>query len=188
MIALERCAGLLLCAGLSRRFGPANKLLAPIADRPLAAHAAELCRRAPFAKRIAVVGPGEPALCDVLTQAGMTLVENGRPEEGREKSLRVGLEALSGTAIAGVVVLLGDMPHVSLEHLEALAAAADPDAAAISHDGEAAMPPTLIPAALIGTVLAQPAIPVRRLLGAPALVSAPAAMLADYDTPDRFPE
>lgn len=188
MIPLERCGGLLLCAGLSLRFGPANKLLAPLGGRPLVAAAADLCASAPFAQRIAVVGPGEPALRDLLQACGLTLIENEWPEEGRDQSLRLGLDALSGSAMDGVVILLGDMPHVSLAHLNALAAAADSETAAISHDGEVAMPPTLIPAGLIGHILAQPDFPVRRLLGQPALVPAPAAMLVDYDTPDRFPD
>lgn len=188
MIPLDRCAGLLLCAGLSRRFGPANKLLAPLGGRPLVAGAADLCASAPFAQRLAVVGPGEPVLREHLQRAGLGLVENRTPEEGRDRSLRLGLEALSESAIDGVVILLGDMPHVTLEHLTALAAVAGPETAAISYDGEAAMPPTLIPAGLIGHILAEPNISVRQLLGEPARVPAPAAMLADYDTPDRFAE
>jgi len=186
VIPLERCAGLVLCAGLSRRFGVANKLLAPFGGKPLAAHVADLCARAPFIRRVAVVGNHEPDLNLLLIEAGLALVVNPVPEEGREHSLRIGLEAIEADNVDGVVILLGDMPHVTLAHLEALAAAGEAERAAISHDGEAAMPPTLVPGGLIGPILAQPAIAVRQLLGKPVFVSARAAMLADYDTPDRF--
>lgn len=186
MIPLERCCALLLCAGLSRRFGPDNKLLMALAGKPLVAHAADLCAAVPFAARIAVVPPGEEVLRTLLRGVGLALVDNHDPEAGRDHSLRIGLAAALVTEAEGVVVLLGDMPHVTPEHLAALAHAAGADGAAISHDGVAAMPPTLIPAGIARAVLAQRDRPVRTSLGPTTEVRADPALLADYDTRDRF--
>nr|WP_275887912.1 NTP transferase domain-containing protein ['Sphingomonas ginsengisoli' Hoang et al. 2012] len=177
---------MLLCAGLSRRFGADNKLLMPLDGKPLVTYGADLCAVAPFASRYAVVAPADIALRDMLSGAGLTLVDNSDPATGRNRSLRIGLAAALTEGVEGVLVLLGDMPHVTLGHLEALARAAEPDTAAISHDGDAAMPPTLIPAAIARAVLGEPDRPVRTLLGEPALVHADPALLADYDTPNRF--
>lgn len=186
MIALDRCAALLLCAGLSRRFGPDNKLLEPLGGKPLVALAAALVAAAPFASRLAVVAPGDARLRDLLETSGLTLVDNPEPEAGRDHSLRLGLAAALATGAEGIMVLLGDMPHVTADHLAALSEAAVPTRVAISHDGTAAMPSTLIPAAIVGSLLANPHQPVRTLLGEPTEIRASPALLADYDTRTAF--
>lgn len=186
MIPLEECVAVLLCAGLSRRFGPGNKLLARLGGRPLVAHAAELCRCVPFAGRVAVVPPGEPVLRGLLLDLGFDLVVNPRPEAGRDSSLRLGLGSALAHDARGVVVLLGDMPHIEEAHLGALSAAADDETAAISSAGGQLSPPTLIPAAAARRAIAAVDRPVRASLGHPAEVTAPVSMLADYDCPEQF--
>ena len=184
MIAIEESVALLLCAGLSRRFGPGNKLLAPLEGRPLIAHAASLCMALPFAGRIAVVPPDEPELRALLD--GFELVENPAPEAGQDSSLRLGLARGLDAGANAVLVLLGDMPHVDSAHLLALAAAAGEDRAAISLAGEVRMPPTLFPARLAQHALAAFDRPVRESLGQPVVVAAKAGILADYDRPEDW--
>lgn len=186
MMPLEQCAAVLLCAGLSRRFGPGNKLLAPLAGKPLAGHAAELCTSMPFAARISVVPPDEPGLNALLLDLGFDLVVNPDPEEGKDSSLRLGLDAALARGARGVLVLLGDMPHVDGAHLQALAAAANDETAAISSAGNHMSPPTLIPAGTARRVLAGADRPVRAGLRPLAAVGAPPSMLADYDRPEQF--
>ncbi|MDP9424349.1 MAG: NTP transferase domain-containing protein [Pseudomonadota bacterium] len=186
MIPLEQCAALLLCAGLSQRFGPDNKLLAPLGGRPLAAHAAALCRDLPFATRLAVVPPSEPELSALLLDHGFELLPNPTPEAGKDSSLRIGLARALDLPVRGMMVLLGDMPHVGPAHLIALAAAADDERAAISSADGIISPPTLIPADAARLAIDRTDQPVRASLGNPVPVTAPAEMLVDYDIPKQF--
>ena len=186
MIALENCVAVLLCAGLSQRFGPGNKLLAPLDGRPLVAHAAKLCRMAPLAGRIAVVPPGEPALNALLLDYGFELVTNSDPEAGKDSSLRLGLDRALALGARGVLVLLGDMPHVDAAHLSALSMAAGDEQAAISSADGIMSPPTLIPARAAQLAVDRADQPVRVSLGQPATVTAPRSILVDYDTPEQL--
>lgn len=186
MIALEDCVAVLLCAGLSQRFGPGNKLLAPLGGRPLVAHAAEFSTRVPLASRIAVVPPDEPGLSALLLDFGFDLVVNPQPEAGKDSSLRLGLARGLAVHARAVLVLLGDMPHIDVAHLTALSAAADAETAAISSAGGHLSPPTLIPAEMARQAIAAIGRPVRSSLGHPLEVSAPLSMLTDYDLPEQF--
>jgi CTP:molybdopterin cytidylyltransferase MocA len=154
--------------------------------KPLVAHAAEVCARLPFAGRIAVVPPAEPALDALLLELGFDLVVNRRPEAGKDSSLRLGLGRALTLDPRGLLVLLGDMPHIGIAHLTALCAAADGENAAISSAGGHPSPPTLIPAGLARQALAAVDRSVRACLGRPAEVAAPPSTLADYDHPGQF--
>ena len=186
MIRLEDSIVVLLCAGLSERFGQGNKLLAPLNGKPLVAHAAELCTRISLAGRIAVVPPNELALRALLLELGFDLVVNPHPEVGKDSSLRLGLGKALATDPCGVLVLLGDMPHVNIAHLEALCDAANDEIAAISSADGHVSPPTLIPAEAARQVTTAVDKSVRESLGRPAEVPAPPSMLTDYDFPEQF--
>lgn len=181
MIRIGETVAVLLCAGLSRRFGEGNKLLAELDGRPLVAHAAEVLAELPFLERIAVTGD------DVMTLPGFRLVRNPEPERGQDRSVRIGLAAALEAKPRGVLICLGDMPFVTGAHLEALAAAATDERAAISSTGEWRSPPLLLPAGLAERVLAEPVASVRSLVGGVAIeVAAPATTLRDFDTPYDF--
>jgi len=186
MIPLEDSVVVLLCAGLSERFGQDNKLLAVLDGKPLVAHAAELCTRISRAGRIAVVPPREPALRTLLIELGFDLVVNPHPQAGKDSSLRLGLGRALARDPRGVLVLLGDMPHINLAHLAALSAAANDEIAAISSAGGHVSPPTLIPAEAARRVITTLDRSVREGLGRPAEVAAPPSLLADYDLPEQF--
>ena len=191
MIASGETAAVLLCAGLSLRYGEPDKLMAMLRGKPLAAHAADCIAGLGIARRIAVVrsGPAGAPLRALLSGRGFALVDNHRPEAGREVSLRLGLEqALAGGARA-VLVCLGDMPDVGGEHLRALAAAACDDRAAMSWSGDWQGPPLVVPAALARQGLDDPGRAMRDILAAgdPALVPAPPGRLRDYDCAGDFP-
>ena len=85
-----------------------------------------------------------------------------------------------------MLVLLGDMPHVGVAHLRALATTADDEIAAISSAGGHLSPPTLIPAEAAREAITIVDRSVRASLGRPAEVAAPSSMLADYDFPEQF--
>ena len=182
MIPIEDTVAVLLCAGLSRRFGEDNKLLAPLREKPLVAHAAGLAASLPYARRIAVVPAGDSALRALLVGQGFVLIENPRPEAGRESSLRLGIEEALREGVRGVAILLGDMPCLDAAHLNALADAADERTAAVSVASSVRSPPLVLPAETARRILADPATPAREALGDPAEVPAPPWMLADFDT------
>jgi molybdenum cofactor cytidylyltransferase len=186
MIPIEESVVVLLCAGLSRRFGPGNKLLALVAGAPLVAHAAALCAELPFAARIAVVPPADAELERLLTGFGFDLLVNPAPENGKDSSLRLGLARALALDARGILVMLGDMPHVGKAHLRALFTAATDARAAISHAGGAVSPPTLFPAAVARRALDRADRPIRSGLLDPACIAAAPSNLADYDRPEQF--
>jgi molybdenum cofactor cytidylyltransferase len=186
MLPIDRTAVLLLAAGLSTRFPRGDKLLAPLAGKPLIAYAAELAAALPFASRLAVVPDRDVPLARLLTAHDFKLVRNPNPAAGREYSLRLGLRAALDNAPAAVLVLLGDMPAVTIAHVQRLHAEADEGRAAISSTGLVGMPPVLIPADIARVALAQDRIPVKRALGPMAEVVAPEAWLRDFDTAADF--
>lgn len=180
MIPVRETVAVLLCAGLSQRYGEGNKLLAPLEGRPLVAHAAGVLAGLPFRERIEVTGS------DVMTLPGFRSVSNPAPERGQDSSVRIGLAAALEAKPRGVLICLGDMPFVTAAHLEALAEAATDEQGAISSSGEWRSPPLLLPADLAKQVLAKPEAPVRKLIAEAAEVPAPPAMLRDFDTPEDF--
>jgi molybdenum cofactor cytidylyltransferase len=186
MLPIERTAVLLLAAGLSTRFPRGDKLLAPLAGKPLIAYAVDLAAALPFASRFAVVPEGEGPLARLLASRDFRLVRNPDPAAGRDSSLRLGLRAALDDAPAGVLVLLGDMPAVTVAHIERLHAEADQERAAISSTGRVPMPPVLIPAGPARMALAQDRMSVKKALGPVAEVIAPEASLRDFDTAADF--
>ncbi|WP_265500806.1 nucleotidyltransferase family protein [Paracoccus beibuensis] len=173
--------GLLLAAGASRRFGPADKLLALVYGRPLVQHAADAMRRAPLDHRIAVIA--NPALRPLLT--GFRIVEIISKEQS--DSLRAGL------AEAGqpdrLVIALGDMPDVTPDLLAQVLDRTTHESPAASHDGQRPMPPACFPRAWLprlatscgdrGAAGLLRDLPERRLVHAPAL-------LRDVDLPNQI--
>lgn len=186
MIPLEKTVAILLCAGLSRRYGAGNKLLALLDGKPLAAHVAALCVGIPFAERIAVVPPEEPPLHALLLDHGFDLVVNPDPASGKDNSLRLGLDRALDPDGRAAVILLGDMPHVTEAHLRALSHAATDTIVVISYDGTTTSPPTLLPVEAARLILAKPDRPVRSCLRNPVQVAASGSTLLDYDHAGQF--
>jgi len=173
----ERTAVVLLAAGRATRFG-APKLQAELAGRPLVHHAAQTLADMPFAYRLCVATQGGVD----LTALGfdMIAVEQGQP---MSRSIAAGVEALAGRDVDAVLVALGDMPFITVDHLSGLFQAFDGQCAASSRSGTA-MPPAIFGRALFPQLLAlEGDAGARRLLTNAVLVEAPDASLIDIDTP-----
>lgn len=171
--------GLLLAAGASRRFGPADKLLAPRDGRPLVAHAAQALRDTTLDVRVAVIA--NPALSPWLEGFRIVTIPPGGPQSD---SLLAGL-AQSGNWDR-LLIALGDMPDVTPDHLARLLARTGARRPACSHDGTAPLPPACFPRDSLPALMA-----LRGDRGAGALlhalppgqhVAAP-RLLRDIDTP-----
>lgn len=119
-----RLAALLLAAGQSQRMGK-NKLLLPIAGEPMIRHAARAVLDAGFDPLIVVTGHEADAVQNALADLSVTIKQNHAYEEGLSSSLKVGLAALPADC-DGFLVMLGDMPLVTSEHLQQLSAAFNP--------------------------------------------------------------
>jgi len=125
--------GIVLAAGASRRMGH-NKLVIPIDGVPMVRRVAQAALTGGLDPVLVVVGPAAPDVREALDGLPVTFEENERPGDGLSSSLRVGLAALRASggdtrhAIAGAVVLLGDMPWVEGAHIRRLVEAFDPTA------------------------------------------------------------
>lgn len=183
MIAADRVAAVLLAGGLSRRYGPDDKLVADYVGRPLAAHARDAL--AAFPCRLAVVRTGAGALGALLAAGGLGLVENAAPEGGMAGSIRLGTAAAAALDVDALLICLADMPRVDAALLARMCADYDPDVGLLvcAADGRRT-PPALIGRAHFGALARLTGdVGARDLLaGAPAF-AIDAAMAMDVDRP-----
>lgn len=117
-------AGLVLAAGRSTRFGARNKLTVDWGGEPLVAAPVRAAILAGLSPVVVVTARDEVA--SALAGAPVRRVDATIPDGGLSASLRAGLGALPA-GIAGAVVLLGDMPLVTADHIRRLAAAFAPE-------------------------------------------------------------
>ncbi|MDX1433750.1 MAG: molybdopterin-binding/glycosyltransferase family 2 protein, partial [Gammaproteobacteria bacterium] len=120
-----RVAALVLAAGQSTRMGPANKLLADIAGVPMVARVADTALAAGAAGVFVVTGHERELIEQALGERPVSFVHNPDYAEGLSSSLARGIAALPAD-VDGVLVCLGDMPRITVSHLERLMAAFDP--------------------------------------------------------------
>ena len=139
-------AVLMLAAGRSRRFGSADKLMAPLDGRAVLDWAIA-AQAGLTAGRFAVARSG--AAADRLSANGFAVTLNDDPAAGQGRSLALGAAAVMVSDADRMLVLLGDMPRVTSSLLDRLVAAG-PFAATIA-DGRAG-PPALFPRRLFGAL------------------------------------
>lgn len=177
-------AGVLLAAGTSHRFGPQNKLLARLDDKPLVAHAAAAMRCADFDIVLAVV-----ADCDVATELdGFHLVWVDRETPSLSQSLRAGIAKAHSLGVDRALVSLGDMPGVTPQLLSAVAASCTGDTPTATINAKQVMVPACFPRSMFATLMAlegdEGANALIRHLPCKALIRAEAIQLRDIDTPE----
>lgn len=119
---------MLLAAGRATRFG-GEKLLAPLAGRPVAGHVAAALRRAAELGLLqgchAVVRERGTPLAALLESEGLVLVESPDADRGIAHSLRAGFAALERATPAGpaaALVVLADQPGTAPDTIAALVA------------------------------------------------------------------
>ncbi len=135
-------AAIVLAAGRASRFGAGpsdSKVLAVLDGRPLIAHVLASVAGSRVAQCVVVTGHAGDAVAKALGGFTVTRVHNPDHASGLAHSLRAGIAALPPT-VAGVIVLLADMPLVTLTTLDALidafdTAPLDTEAVVPVHDG-----------------------------------------------------
>lgn len=138
-------AAVVLAAGASTRFG-SPKQHAPFGGRTMLGTVLRTAREAGLRPIIAVV-PADTAL-----PAGVVPVENGAPEAGMSRSLRLGIGAVPPEC-DGALVLLGDQPTVRIEAIRAVLDAASGGGSLVAARAEGRLaPPVLLMRGAFGLV------------------------------------
>ena len=101
---------ILLAAGLSRRFGPENKLLAELEDRPLYRHMLDKLEGLRDADTRLLVMANAPAIRDWCDRRGIPWGASPRAAQGLSHTIRAAL-ALAGEAEA-YVFFVADQPRL----------------------------------------------------------------------------
>jgi molybdenum cofactor cytidylyltransferase len=173
----------LLAAGRSTRFGDSDKLGAPLGGRALIEWAAGAGRSVNAAQHFVVMGPDFP---QQYCQAGYRQVVNNIPAEGLASSLRLAACYARESGASALLILLGDMPLVTADHLRRVLALSDPTRPVFSRIvGGAAQPPALFPSAMFPPLEGLSGDNgARGLARDAAFVEAPADSLIDVDTPE----
>lgn len=184
-------AGVVLAAGLSERMGTPKQLLAyrggTILGHSLAA--AEGSRLDPV---VLVLGAAALEVEASLNPTRALIVQNLHYHEGNLSSLRVGVEAAGD--VDAVVVLLGDMPEVGSDVIDAVAGAwlEDPKPLAVTEYRDGAGHPLVLGASTLARLddLRPPKALWRLLDAAPAgdvlRVSVDRDRPVDVDTPEDY--
>ncbi len=174
----------LLAAGRSQRFGAPDKLVAPLAGRPLIDWAAEAGHAVEAAQHIMVTGLDLP---QQNCPAGYVQLVNPDAEEGLSSSLRVAAHHAREAGASALLVLLADMPFVRPSHLSLLIATFRTNPAIPVFSQAPGIPRSRPPSCLQPCFQhwrrsAATAVPAVSARGA-VLVEAPADTLIDVDTP-----
>ena len=116
-----RIAALVLAAGRSTRFGPANKLLADLDGRPIVRRTVEAVLASRARPVTVVTGHMRNEVTAALAGLDVEIVHNPDFATGLASSLKAGLRSLP-PGLDGCIVALGDMPRVAGAHLDRLIA------------------------------------------------------------------
>lgn len=139
-------AGIILAAGASRRFGRANKLLAPFRGKALVRHAAEALHTSQINVLAAIVSD----------QAVGAILPEFHHIAGREmlsQNIASGAQWAQSRNASHLLVVLGDMPFVTSAHCnQVIGRCSDTTASASSFDGLRS-PPACFPSAMFGDLI-----------------------------------
>ena len=115
-----RISALILASGLSRRFGPDDKLLSLVNGKPLISHVLEIAASSPCEDIFVVCAEGSDIVSDSCQAHNARVIFNPNPETGQGQSLALGMSHVMNQAVDGVCILLGDMPFVPASHIDNL--------------------------------------------------------------------
>ena len=146
MGALVVNVGVLLAAGRSRRFGEANKLLAPFRGKLLISYAAGTMKSAGLDTCVAVVS--NDLVAEQLTGFQIAKVSTSTQAE----SLRAGLNLAQKHGAQRIVVMLADMPLITVEIVHSVMALCDESTPSAITNGGRRSPPACFPKAMFDQI------------------------------------
>jgi molybdenum cofactor cytidylyltransferase len=114
----EHCAGIVLAAGESTRFGSAKQLL-DWKGKPFVRQVAETALQAGLWPVVVVSGAYAEGVNSALAGLPVTIVHNAQYQQGQSTSIRAGLRALPQN-IGACVFLLADQPQIPVAVIQAL--------------------------------------------------------------------
>jgi CTP:molybdopterin cytidylyltransferase MocA len=175
-----KTAGLLLAAGASLRFGDEDKLLVPIKERPMVSYAADVMRAVDPDYKIAVVS--NPKVQAELTDFMCVCARDGL----QSGSLRAAVLAAQMHGVDRILIMLADMPFVTLNTVHRVFDAYCEGHASASIYGDRRGPPACFSRRFFGEIISQSgdqgARSILKNLPLDALVSLPQEEAIDIDT------
>lgn len=153
----SRIGAIVLAAGQGTRMGKEGKMLLQVEGRPLLRPAVEAAQASRACCVVVVTGYRAQEVRASLAAAPVVFAHNPDFADGLAGSLAIGIRNLPG-GLDGVVVLLGDMPRIRSQHIDALIEmfeAAPPDAICVPVHGGRRGNPVLWPATLLPQLAAQ---------------------------------
>lgn len=114
---MTKVLGLILAAGQSRRMGAENKLIKPWRGKALLRHCVDAALKSALSELLIVTGHQADEVKSILPSELLT-IHNPLSEQGMATSLVAGIKQLDDHA--AMMVLLGDMPMVSSQNIDAL--------------------------------------------------------------------
>lgn len=118
-----RACAVVLAAGSSRRLGEPKQLL-PYRNATLLDASLDVARAAPVQQRLVTLGGAADAIRSTVDLDGFDVVDAAGFSDGCSSSIVSALEQVQPTC-DGLVLLLGDQPHVSPATVEQLLGAVD---------------------------------------------------------------
>lgn len=191
---------IILAAGQSSRMGGAHKLLADIGGKPMIAHVAATAHALNAQAVIMVTGREAEAVASACDGFDLEIVHNPTFRDGLSTSLKVGVAALPEggpegvpEGLAGVLVLLGDMPLITPEECMLLLQMAEKhqdDVVRAAHEGQAGNP-VFLPSSLFAPIASltgdQGAMPlIKKMSIKTHWVEIGESALLDADTPEAL--
>ena len=113
-MASNSIASLILAAGLSRRFGEANKLLHEVEGEPVVTRVVRAHLEAGLTPLV-VLGHESKLISKVLEGLPIRTLVNPDFEDGMGSSIAAGVRSLDSTGIVGVSICPGDLPWLKSE-------------------------------------------------------------------------
>jgi molybdenum cofactor cytidylyltransferase len=121
MVKSSNIAAIVLAAGRSTRMAAANKLLADIGASPMVRRVVEAALASRARPVLVVIGHQAEEVRAALAGLDVTFVANADYAAGLSTSLKAGVAVVPPEA-AGALVLLGDMPGITADHIDRLIA------------------------------------------------------------------
>ena len=122
----RRIAAVVLAAGRSSRMGDVNKLLAPVDGVPMVRRVTETVLRVSLDPVVVVLGHAAEEVRGALDGLAVRFALNAEYAAGISTSVATGIRAVAGS-VDGAMIVLGDMPWISVPDLRALVEAFAPD-------------------------------------------------------------